>query len=59
MVVGGQSPERMESIYYPLGRNSYLSESAYYIPPGSFGPRYLPPADVVYTSVSAQLSSLD
>jgi hypothetical protein len=40
VVVGGQSPERMEGIYYPLGRNSYLSESAYYMAPGSFGPRY-------------------
>ena len=40
VVVGQQSLERMEGIYYPLGRNSYLSESAYYMSPGSFGPRY-------------------
>jgi ribonuclease T2 len=40
VVVGGQSPARMESIYYPLGGNSYLSESAFYMAPGTFGPRY-------------------
>lgn len=40
VVVGGQSPERMDGIYYPLGRNSYLSESAYYMTPGTFGDRY-------------------
>jgi ribonuclease T2 len=40
VVVGGQSLERMEQIYYPLGKNSYLSESAYYMAPGTFGDRY-------------------
>ena len=40
VVVGGQSSERMKDIYYPLGRNSYLSESAYFMEPGTFGPRY-------------------
>lgn len=40
VVVGGQTLERMEQIYYPLGKNSYLSESAYYMAPGTFGARY-------------------